>query len=218
MNFTLRTLATVEGCYPEKFGVPRQSGLVPSARGRLVFEPDVPEAAYGELSQFSHLWVNFIFHDVREGETRWTVRPPRLGGNEKIGVLATRSPFRPNRLGLSLVRLEGVGRGYLEVSGLDLVDGTPVVDVRPYLPYAEALPEACGGFAGEAPGKVEVRFPEKTDLCEEEMGLIRETLALDPRPAFHKDPTRVYFLRVRGLEVHWRSNEERVEILKWVRG
>ena len=210
----MRPIGRVESCFQEKFATPRQSGLVPEACGRVVFSDKIPTDACRGLEEFSHVWLVFFFDQVNENEARWLVRPPRLGGNEKMGVFATRSPFRPNRLGLSLVALEGVGEGYLEVSGLDLVDGTTILDVKPYLPYVEALPEASAGFAGEAPKRMEVDFArEIRDLLEEDQKkLISGILAVDPRPAYHRDE-RIYGCRISGLEVGWRVVEGRVLVL-----
>lgn len=210
----LRVIGRVESVFEEKFGVPRQSGLVPSARGRIVFEPEVPSDACRGLEEFSHLWVVFLFDRVGAEEERWMVRPPRLGGNEKKGVFATRSPFRPNRLGLSLLKLEQVGEGFLEVSGLDVVSGTPVFDVKPYLPYVESVPTAVGGFGEGVLGNLEVVFLEgsREGLREGEEVLIREVLAEDPRPRYHEEG-RVYGCRLGELEVKWRVFEGKVEVI-----
>ena len=210
----MRPIGWVESCFQEKFGTPRQSGLVPEARGRIVFDREVPEEACRGLEDFSHLWIVFLFDQVGEKETRWLVRPPRLGGNEKKGVFATRSPFRPNRIGLSLVALEKVGEGCLEVGGLDVVDGTPVLDVKPYLPYAEALPEASGGFAGEAPQKLPVDFCEEVRemLNDDQKEMVAGILAVDPRPAYHGDE-RLYGCGIAGLEVGWQVVGGRVLVL-----
>lgn len=215
-EIVMRPIGRVQSCYPEKFGVPRQSGLVPSARGRIVLNAEYRrEEALRGLEGFSHLWVVFLFDQVPEGEERLSVRPPRLGGNERVGVWATRSPFRPNRIGLSVVKLEGiVGEGeeapWLNVSGLDLVDGTPVLDLKPYVPYADRVEEATGGFAEGAPDRLEVRVAEDAEeafktLPELDREVILETLALDSRPAYHGDKQegRVYHLLVGGWEVDW---------------
>ena len=143
---------------------------------------------------------------------RWLVRPPRLGGNEKKGVFATRSPFRPNRIGLSLVKFEAIGDGFLDVSGLDLVNGTPILDVKPYLPYVESVPEAKGGFAETAPKRVEVVF-QTEELQEDDRAVIAEALAVDPRPAYHDDPERVYGCLLAGYDVKWRAANGRIEVL-----
>lgn len=215
----MRPIGTVESCFGEKFGTPRQSGIAPSARGRVVFSPEVDPGACRGLEEFSHVWLVFLFDQVAEKDVRWFVRPPRLGGNEKMGVFATRSPFRPNRIGLSLVKLEKVGKGFLEISGLDLVDGTPVLDVKPYLPYVESLPEAKGGFAEEAPETLEVHFPAdlKTDLDPLEIALIIEALGTDPRPAYHRDSERIYGCRLCGREVTWSVIEGRIFVKSCLR-
>jgi tRNA-Thr(GGU) m(6)t(6)A37 methyltransferase TsaA len=215
-EFVMRAIGRVESCYPEKFGVPRQSGLAAAARGRVVFDAEYRrEEAVRGLEGFSHLWVVFVFDRVPEGEERLSVRPPRLGGNERIGVWATRSPFRPNRIGLSVVRLDrvvmaGEGAPCLDVSGLDLVDGTPVLDVKPYVPYADRVEGATAGFADAAPERLEVQVGEEArekfkELVEGDRAVILETLALDGRPAYHEGSQegRVYHLRVLGYEVDW---------------
>ena len=212
----MQPIGFVESCFGEKFATPRQSGIVSSARGRVVFTPEVdPEACRG-LEEFSHLWLVFVFDQVPEDDVRWLVRPPRLGGNEKKGVFATRSPYRPNRIGLSLVKLEKVTPEGIEVSGLDLVDGTPILDLKPYLPYVESRPEAIGGFAEKPPEKLPVIFPEdlKNDLSSEEINLITETLAIDPRPAYHRDPEREYGCLLAGRNIKWRAGEDGITILK----
>jgi len=212
----MRPIGFVESCFGEKFGTPRQSGLVSSARGRVIFTDEVdPEACRG-LEEFSHCWLVFVFDQVAEDEVRWLVRPPRLGGNEKKGVFATRSPYRPNRIGLSLVRLEKVTSQSVEVSGLDLVEGTAILDLKPYLPYVESVPGALGGFAENSPEKLAVIFPEslKSDLSDKEILLITETLATDPRPAYHSDPEREYGCLLAGREVKWRADNRCVTVLK----
>ena len=214
-EISMRAIGAVESCFGEKFGTPRQSGIVPEARGRIVFNDDVGPGACRGLEEFSHVWLVFLFDQVDETEVRWLVRPPRLGGNEKKGVFATRSPFRPNRIGLSLVKLESVGDGFLEVSGLDIVNGTPVLDVKPYIPFVESIANARGGFAEEAPPTLEVEFPEEmlSELDEREIQLIKETLASDPRPAYHDDPDRVYGCQLAGRNVQWRVVDGRVMVL-----
>ncbi len=211
----MKLIGRVESCFTEKFGTPRQSGIVPSARGRVVFSDEVPAGACRGLEEFSHLWLVFLFDQVGAEEERWFVRPPRLGGNEKKGVFATRSPFRPNRIGLSLVKLEAVCADSLEVSGLDLVDGTGVLDVKPYLPYVEALSGARGGFTEEAPAELEVVFSEgwAAEWSGDEMLLIKQALAVDPRPAYHDDPERIYGCMIAGKNVKWRVEEGRVLVL-----
>ncbi|MDA7888584.1 tRNA (N6-threonylcarbamoyladenosine(37)-N6)-methyltransferase TrmO [Akkermansiaceae bacterium] len=211
-GISMTPIGVVESCFGGKFGTPRQSGIVSSARGRVVFSDEVDAEACRGLEEFSHLWLLFLFDQVDEEETRWLVRPPRLGGNEKKGVFATRSPFRPNRIGLSLVKFEAIGDGFLEVSGLDLVDGTPILDVKPYLPFVESVPDARGGFAETAPARLEVDF--KTDSPNEaDRTLISEALSVDPRPAYHDDPGRIYGCLLAGFEVKWRVAGGRIEVL-----
>ncbi len=212
----MRPIGVIESCYGEKFGTPRQSGIVPGARGRVVFSADVDTEACRGLEDFSHVWIVFLFDQVRESEVRWLVRPPRLGGNEKKGVLATRSPFRPNRIGLSLVKLDAVEAGGIAVSGLDLVNGTPVLDVKPYLPYVESIPEAIGGFADEAPQRMEVVLPDtlRAELDEGEIETIVGTLAVDPRPAYHDDAERVYGCRLLGRNIRWQVIDGKATVLE----
>lgn len=205
----LRVIARMESDFPDKFGIPRQSGLT-SLASRIVFEPEFrdPNALRG-IEGWSHLWILWIFSEaVRPGWSP-TVRPPRLGGNERVGVFATRSPFRPNNIGLSSVKLEQVEHtenegDVLIVSGADLMDGTPIIDIKPYVPYADAHPEASGGFAAEKFGKkLKVVFPEellsRVDPWKRE-GL-KDLLAEDPRPAVQDDPERVYGMRFSDVEI-----------------
>lgn len=212
---SMRPIGVVESCFGEKFGTPRQSGIVPGAHGKIVFSSEVDRGACRGLEEFSHVWIIFLFDQVGEDEVRWFVRPPRLGGNEKKGVFATRAPFRPNRIGLSLVKLEEVGDGFLKVSGLDLVDGTPVLDVKPYIPFVESIPDARGGFAEAPPQQLEVEFPSSLleELGDSEIQLIRETLAVDPRPAYHDDAERVYGCKLSGRNVQWRVVDGRIIVM-----
>lgn len=208
-------IATVRSCFGGKFAAPRQPGLCPSAWGRLIFHPPFrsPEAVRG-LEGFSHLWVIFGFHETLAQGWKPTVRPPRLGGNQRIGVFASRSTFRPNGLGLSLVRLEGIDFAAADgpallLGGLDLCDGTPVFDVKPYLPYAEAVPTATAGFAdADIPRiPVEVEPAAQGDfakLSPRAQAVIREALALDPRPATNGDePGRIYGAALCGCNVRF---------------
>ncbi|MFD2190918.1 tRNA (N6-threonylcarbamoyladenosine(37)-N6)-methyltransferase TrmO [Pistricoccus aurantiacus] len=219
-NFTLAPVARLESDYPDKFGIPRQPGLASAARGRLVMLPpfDDPLALRG-LEGFSHLWLTFIFHQSPDQTSeRWSplVRPPRLGGNAKIGVFASRSTHRPNRLGLSLVELVAVHTRpevYLELRGHDLVNDTPVVDIKPYLPWADTRPDARTGFAPTAPACHPVEFSadaeaqlakrrDRDSLRE----LIEQVLAQDPRPAYRKgQESRRYGVRLRDLDVRFQA-------------
>ena len=197
----LRVIARMESDFPDKFGIPRQSGLT-SLASRIVFEPEFrdPNALRG-IEGWSHLWILWIFSEaVRPGWSP-TVRPPRLGGNERVGVFATRSPFRPNNIGLSSVKLERVE--HTENEG-DVLIGTPIIDIKPYVPYADAHPEASGGFAAEKFGKkLKVVFPEEL-LSRVEPGKregLKDLLAEDPRPAVQDDPERVYGMRFSDVEI-----------------
>ena len=197
----LSPIAYIRSEFPTKFGIPRQSGLVSSLRAMIVFEPMYrnPDALRG-IESFSHLWLIWEFSEVLRKGWSPTVRPPRLGGNTRIGVFATRSPFRPNPIGLSCVRLEQVCPDskhgtVLLVSGADLMDGTPIYDIKPYIPYADAHPEAVGGFAQEAPvPTLQVDFPPQLleRIPEERRQALIGVLALDPRPSYQDDPKRVY--------------------------
>lgn len=194
-------IAYIRSEFPTKFGIPRQSGLVSSLRAMIVFEPMYrnPDALRG-IESFSHLWLIWEFSEVLRKGWSPTVRPPRLGGNTRIGVFATRSPFRPNPIGLSCVRLEQVCPDskhgtVLLVSGADLMDGTPIYDIKPYIPYADAHPEAVGGFAQEAPvPTLQVDFPPQLleRVPEDRRQALISVLALDPRPSYQDDPKRVY--------------------------
>jgi len=210
MQKMIEPVAIYRGCYGEKFGVPRQAGLVESAWGRVEFVGSLAkEEAIRTLEEFSHVWLVFGF-DQAEWQGALTVRPPRLGGDERVGVFASRSPFRPNGLGLSAVRLEevvcGGGQVYLKVGGGDLVDGTPIYDVKPYVPYADAIQEVQGGWAAERPSILEVvdKAGVLDSLHKTEAGLIRETLEQDLRPAIHEGGERIYGVLIDGWNVRFR--------------
>lgn len=208
----MEPVAHIRSDFPTKFGVPRQAGLVEELRAAVVFEPPyrVPEALRG-IEGFSHLWLIWEFSQNRREGWSPTVRPPRLGGNRRVGVFATRSPFRPNPIGLSCVRLEGVeldtAEGpVLHVSGADLVDGTPILDIKPYVPYADCHPEAAGGFAGTAPeGGLAVDVPPGLldRVAPDRRAALLGVLAQDPRPSYQDDPRRVYGFGFAGLEVRF---------------
>lgn len=211
---SLNRIATLRTCYTDKFGVPRQSGLVPGAWGVIEFEPAYRrvEAVRG-IEDFSHLWLITQFHLVMEEPTSLTVRPPRLGGNEKRGVFATRSPFRPNRLTLSVVKLdrvelEGDLAPRLFVSGVDLVDGTPVFDIKPYIRYADSIPDARSGFAGEAPPQMPVLWDCESRVPDDVRAIIDQSLALQPQPAYHDDSERQYATEIAGWRVKWVARDE----------
>ena len=211
----MEIIARIRNDFPTKFGLPRQSGLVPELVSTIVFEPEyrVAEALRG-IESYSHLWLIWGFHQaVREGESQaWrpTVRPPRLGGNTRMGVFATRSPFRPNPLGLTVVKLlavEDSAEGkVLVVSGGDMMDGTPVYDVKPYLPYVDSVPDALGGFTEErAAYHLTVDFPEAllTQVPENQRETLLGVLAQDPRPAYQHDERRVYGFEYAGMDVRF---------------
>jgi len=212
---TLDPIATLATCFGEKFGTPRQPGLCPSAWGKLVFhEPYRSAEALRGLDGFSHLWLIFGFHETRDQGWSPTVRPPRLGGNRRVGVFASRSPFRPNGLGLSLARLEGIDAAAAEgpvllLGGVDLIDGTPVYDIKPYLPYAEALPDAVAGFATAAIPRLGIDIADDAlddfeRLPERSRAVIREALALDPRPAVRaEDSDRIFGSMLCGCNVRF---------------
>lgn len=211
----MEIIAHVRNGFSAKFGVPRQSGLADAVQSLVVFEPKyrVAEALRG-LDGYSHIWLLWDFHQARRPEGEWspTVRPPRLGGNQRLGVFATRSPYRPNPVGLSCVRLERVELDaalgpVIHVRGADLMDGTPIYDIKPYLPYADCRPNAVGGFAAEKPeGKLRVEIPEAmcAAVSGELLSALRGVLAQDPRPAYQKDPQRVYGLSFAGMDVRFR--------------
>lgn len=228
--FSLEPIGLIHSCFKEKFGIPRQPGLAPEAKAILALYPpyNAPEAVTG-LDQFSHIWLIFIFHQSQQTGWKATVRPPRLGGNQRLGVFATRSMFRPNPIGLSAVRLDKIeqapGQIHLHLSGIDLLDGTPVLDIKPYLPYADALPDAVGGFAAEIPtADMVVHFtPEALAQCEALAtqgyanlpALIIQMLQLDPRPAYYKKhPQKDMFgFRLYEFEVKWRVEDEQMTVL-----
>lgn len=210
-SVTLNPVALLRTPFAEKFGVPRQSGLVPEAVGRVEFLPAfaAPEFTRG-LEEFSHIWLITGFHANPPWSGSAVVRPPRLGGNERVGVFASRSPNRPNGLGLSLVRLLGVEPGCLRVGGVDAVDGTPVYDIKPYLPWCEAIADARADWAGAVPPRLDragvvipAAFAEQ--LGPETTALVRELLRLDLQPAYQDANARTYGFAVAGWNIRWRS-------------
>lgn len=215
--FEFSPIATIHSCYRTKFGIPRQSGLIDEARGSLELLPpyNQPNTIRG-LEEFSHIWVIFVFSENLRDGWKATVRPPRLGGDKRIGVFASRSPFRPMPIGLSAMRLEGIeihprGKILLNVSGLDLMDGTPVLDIKPYLPYTDSIPDAKGGFAPTAPPEapLSVEFSEEADRSLEKLPrefreLCRKVVSADPRPAYQRIPGREYQCYLEKQEIVWR--------------
>ena len=209
----MKTIARIHTDFPTKFGIPRQSGIIPSLRGRIVFEPDYRNAeAIRGIEDFSHLWLIWEFSETVREDWSPTVRPPRLGGNVRKGVFATRSPFRPNPIGLSSVRLEKVDIDaklgpVLYVSGADLMDGTPLYDIKPYIAYTDCHPDAVSGFASK-PAEYLLEVSVLDDLLEKIPETQRESLiavlAHDPRPQYQDDPERVYGMRFGDCEVKFK--------------
>ena len=216
----IRPIAHIESDFPEKFGIPRQAGVVEELRARVVFDGEYrcDEALRG-LEGFSHLWLIWHFSEAERDAWSPTVRPPRLGGNVRMGVFATRSPFRPNALGLSCVRLLGLekreGKGTtLLVAGADLMDGTPIFDVKPYIPYADAHPDAAGGFAPDPGRTLEVCFApgREETVPAEKRAALRGVLANDPRPRYQDDPERVYAMSFASMTVRFRADGEKLTV------
>jgi len=204
---TLTPIAYIQTEFTEKFGIPRQSGLVPGLRGTIRFTPEFRQAeTLRGLEDFTHLWLIWGFSEA----SGWTptVRPPRLGGNTRLGVFATRSPYRPNPLGLSAVEIERIeqDKAIIHVRGADLLDGTPIYDIKPYIPYADSIPTAKGGFADTAPGTVlQVQVPDAAlaKLPPDRQSALMQVLALDPRPSYQDDPTRIYGFAFAGCEINF---------------
>lgn len=209
---SMDVIAVMHSDFPTKFGIPRQSGLAEALQSTIVFEPAYrnPEALRG-IEGFSHLWILWQFSQAVRQDWSPTVRPPRLGGNTRMGVFATRSPFRPNAIGLSCVRLLSVEHTQdmgtvLHIGGADLMDGTPILDIKPYIPYCDAHPEAMGGFTQDAGDYLlEVDFPEnlKQRLPAEKQEAICQVLSHDPRPSYQKDSDRVYGLSFAGFDIRF---------------
>ena len=219
----IRPIAHIHTDFPSKFGIPRQSGLVKELKAMIVMEPEYrdPEAFRG-IEGFSHIWLIWQFSQALRCKWSPTVRPPRLGGNRRMGVFATRSPFRPNSIGLSAVRLEKTDLRHpkfgpvLYVAGADLMDGTPIFDIKPYIPYADSYPKARGGFSEEGPARgLRVEIPEAllNQLPEEKREALKRVLAEDPRPSYQRDPDRIYGFRFAGYEIRFQVAEERLTVL-----
>ncbi len=212
MDITVHPIATMRSDFPTKFGIPRQSGLVDSLRSTIVFETEYrnPDALRG-MEDFSHLWIIWQFSESVRADWTPTVRPPRLGGNTRMGVFATRSPFRPNSLGLSCVRLVGLEHTeqygtVIHVAGADLMDGTPILDIKPYIPYSDCHPDALGGFTATADDFIlKVVFPEALlkKLPENKQEAAIAVLSHDPRPSYQRSPERVYGLTFAGFDIRF---------------
>lgn len=219
----MKPIAHIHTDFPTKFGIPRQSGIIESLQGRIVFEPDyrIAEAVRG-LEEFSHIWLIWEFSEAVRDTWSPTVRPPRLGGNVRKGVFATRSPFRPNPIGLSSVKLEHIEIDpklgpVLHVSGADLMDGTPIYDIKPYIAYTDSHPEAISGFASKpAEYLLEVNFPKELleKVAPEKRKSLISVLAHDPRPQYQDDPERVYGMEFGGMEVKFRVENRQLIVLE----
>lgn len=221
----LRVIAKIENGFSGKFGIPRQSGLC-SAVSKIVFEPDYrnPEAIRG-IEEFSHLWLIWDFSESHRDGFSPTVRPPRLGGNKRVGVFATRSPFRPNSLGLTCVKLLGIEhtpRGdVLLVSGADLMNGTPIYDIKPYIAYADSVPDAKSGFADDFSGySLNVSIPEnlKETIAADDLVPLTEILKNDPRPSYQDDPTREYCFEYADYSVGFTVDGDNLTVTKLLKG
>ena len=227
-ELNIKVIARIRSDFPDKFGIPRQSGLLKNLRSTIVFEPEfrIADALRG-LEGFSHLWLLWIFSENVRDTWKPTVRPPRLGGNTRLGVFATRSSFRPNPIAMSCVKIEkinltGENAPSIEVSGADLMDGTPIVDIKPYLPYADSVPEAVGGFAEVvrfnklevdfadgvfAPGSDAAAFPEQKKAA------LVELLSEDPRPAYQRSADRIYGIRFAGFEIKFQVQGDHLTVV-----
>ncbi len=223
---TIQQIGIIHSCFKEKFGIPRQAGLVTEAKAELeILSPYDREEAFRGLTEFSHIWILFIFHAINN-EWKTCVRPPRLGGNKKIGVFATRSGFRPNNIGLSAVKLKSIvkkkNKIIITIKGGDFLDQTPVLDIKPYLPYADKISKATGGFASEAPTKKnEVEFtPDAYVTCREKeksrypylQKLITQILENDPRPAYYSQkPSRnIFGMKIYDIDVKWKISKDKI--------
>lgn len=235
MSFTnqIQAVAYCRTPYKQKFGIPRQPGLVSAARGFVELAPPFNQVdAVRGLEQYSHLWLLFCFHENLAQGWKTTVRPPRLGGNEKLGVFATRSTFRPNGIGQSVVKLHAVhidnGKVRLEISGMDLLDGTPIVDIKPYIPFSDSIDDAKGGIAQDAPELASVTFCEAAQRQLEQYQqnpayprlaeLIEGVLAQDPRPAYKKakDDPKLYQVALYDLDILWKMLPQGIEVLELI--
>ena len=222
LNFT--SIGLISSCFKEKFGIPRQPGLVTAAKAQLALDERFNEECVRGLEGFSHIWLQFIFNQTQSQGWNSMVRPPRLGGNKKVGVFASRSTFRPNPIGLSVVELNSIeiksSRLILHLSGCDLVDGTPILDIKPYLPYVDAIPEAKAGYAKEKPIKkmtvlmnneiIQACHQASNRLGEDIEILVRQLLELDPRPSYHENNSneqRIYSMKLHDFDLRWQYCE-----------
>lgn len=221
-QFTVRAIAHIHSDFPEKFGIPRQSGIIQELKSTVIFESDFRNIdAVRGLEQYSHIWLLWRFSECADKPFTPTVRPPRLGGNMRMGVFATRSPFRPNSIGLSCVQLEGIdfsasNAPILHIAGADLMDGTPILDIKPYLPYADSVPTASGGFSLQSKEDILcVDFPSDLlqKIPEEKQKPLLRVLAQDPRPAYQDNPERVYGFSFAGFTVKFTVNQEALTVI-----
>lgn len=220
-DITIQVIARMKSDFPSKFGIPRQSGLVDELRSTIVFEPQFrnPDALRG-MDAYSHLWLIWQFSEAVCSGWSPTVRPPRLGGNTRMGVFATRSPFRPNNLGLSSVRLLGLEKTkeygtVIHVAGADLMDGTPIFDIKPYIPYGDSHPEATGGFTDTADDfLLDVFFPDEliAKIPQDKRAAVIGVLSHDPRPSYQKDPSRVYGLTFAGCNIRFSVTDSKLTV------
>ena len=232
MEYRIQAIGRIHSCYSEKFGIPRQPGLVKSAKGAVeLFSPCDREEMFRELDTFSHIWLQFLFHEAVADGWRPTVRPPWLGGQKRVGLYASRSPHRPNFLGLSVVRYLGMRREkrklFLDISELDLLDGTPVFDIKPYVSYSDSIQGASSGFVRFSEKKIIVRFtPEAEASCQEYLqqtgrelkSLIQEMLEQDPRPASQRGRMREYGMLLWDRNVRWLAEETGFAVLSVSKG
>ncbi len=217
----MNIIGRIKTDFPQKFGLPRQSGLIDELKGEIIFEKEYanPDALRG-LLDYSHIWILWEFSEAKREDWSPTVRPPRLGGDVRMGVFATRSPFRPNPIGLSVVKLDGIeirknDGPVLKVSGIDMMDGTPIYDIKPYLPHIDAIGDAKGGFAENVKDySLEVCFDNGTESeLGEEANVIRKILSNDPRPSYQNNPERVYGMEYCGYNIRFWVKENIVHII-----
>ena len=222
----MKVIAHIHSDFPTKFGIPRQSGLVESLKAKIVFEPEYRNSdALRGMEEYSHLWLIWEFSEAKRDTWSPTVRPPRLGGNKRMGVFATRSPYRPNPIGLSCVKLETIdftaeNGPVIIVSGADLLDGTPIYDIKPYLPFADSRPDAIGGFADTVKGdQLQVQCSEEMmlQIPKQHRQAVIDILAQDPRPHYQQDPTRIYGMEYANMEIKFRVEDTTLVVCEIIR-
>ena len=215
-NYEIKPIAYIKNALNTKFGVPRQSGLANELISEIVFEAEyrVEDALRG-LTDFSHIWLIWGFSEARRDDWSPTVRPPRLGGNERVGVFATRSPFRPNSLALSCVKLVSVEGCVIKVSGADLMNGTPIYDIKPYLPYADCIADAVGGFAPDGGKVLKLNYEDSmiSSMSAQDKTALLEILQRDPRPQYHEDAQRIYGMSYGNFEVKFRVDKDELYLV-----